>query len=264
MIQEISFLQLGFAYLFMVLVLVLSYRTKVGREKEIVIACVRMTVQLIAVGYLLTLVFAKPNPVVTIIIIGFMGFFAVDNIKKRIRGNISKAFKRIIVLAMWASSLICLLYFVIIVIGISPWYNPQYFIPVAGMIFGNSMNGIALGATRLIKGFEEQSARIETALMLGATPKKAVMPILRDAFDNALMPTINSMLGMGIVSLPGMMTGQILAGNSPLIATRYQIGIMLAIAGSVALASALLVELGYRTFFNKKGQLQAMSSFEAK
>ncbi len=257
--KDVSFLQLAFAYLFMVIVLVLSYRTKVGREKEIVIACFRMTVQLIAVGYLLTIVFANPNPVWTILIIGLMGFFAVDNIKKRIRGNISEQFKRIIALSMWISSLVCLLYFVLIVIGISPWYNPQYFIPVAGMIFGNSMNGIALGATRLIKGFEEQAPRIETALMLGATPKKAAMPILRDAFDNALMPTINSMLGMGIVSLPGMMTGQILAGNSPLIATRYQIGIMLAIAGSVALASALLVEFGYKTFFNKKDQLQEMT-----
>ena len=253
---EISYLNLSFAYAFLILILVLSYKTKIGREKEIVIASVRMSLQLILVGYILTYVFKNPNPFFTVGLLIIMGFFAVENIKKRVKGNLSKEFKLIITLSMWLSSIACLSYFVFIVIGISPWYNPQYFIPLAGMIFGNSMNGIALGASRMVKGFEEQRLKVETALQLGATASKASRHIIRDAFDNALMPTISSMLGMGIVSLPGMMTGQILAGNSPLVATRYQIGIMLAIAGSVALGSILLTQLGYKTFFNKRGQLK--------
>lgn len=255
MIQEISYAQLGLAYLFIVAVLLISAHARIGKEKEIAVACARMTVQLILVGYILTYVFSNPSPVLSLLIVFCMAAFAVNNIQRRVKAALSPRLKRLIAVSMWSSTAVCLLFFVLIVIGIRPWYDPQYFIPICGMILGNSMNGIALGATRLTKGFETLRPQVETALMLGATPKKASRNIMQDAFDSALMPTINNMVGMGIVSLPGMMTGQILAGNSPLLATRYQIGVMLAISASVALASVLLVEFGYKTFFNKKGQL---------
>ncbi len=256
MIREISYAQLGLAYVFLLLVLLISYKARIGREKEIAWACFRMTVQLILVGYVLAYVFQHPSPWFTLIIVSLMGLFAMSNIKRRVKSKLSRELTRIIGLSMWGSAIACLLFFVLVIIGIRPWYDPQYFIPLAGMILGNSMNGMALGAARLADGFTDRRDQVETALMLGATPRKASHGILQDAFDSALMPTINSMVGMGIVSLPGMMTGQILAGNSPLLATRYQIGIMLAISGCVALASILLVGFGYRTFFNKKGQLR--------
>lgn len=255
MIQEISYTQLGLAYLFIIVVLLISASSRIGREKEIALACARMTVQLILVGYVLAYVFDNPSPVLSLIIVSCMAAFAVSNIKRRVKGHLSFRLTRIIALSMWASTALCLLFFILVVIHIDPWYDPQYFIPICGMILGNSMSGIALGATRLTKGFDTLRTQVETALMLGATPKKASRYILQDAFDSALMPTINNMVGMGIVSLPGMMTGQILAGNSPLLATRYQIGVMLAISASVALASIMLVEFGYKTFFNKRGQL---------
>ncbi|WP_130863404.1 ABC transporter permease [Bacilliculturomica massiliensis] len=255
MIQEISYTQLALAYLFIIAVLLISAHARIGREKEIAAACARMTVQLILVGYVLSFVFSNPHPLLSLIIVACMAAFAVNNVKRRVKSRLSPRLMKIISLSMWASTAVCLLFFVLVVIGIRPWYDPQYFIPICGMILGNSMNGIALGAARLTKGFETMRGEVETALMLGATPKKASRRILQDAFDSALMPTINNMVGMGIVSLPGMMTGQILAGNSPLLATRYQIGVMLAISASVALASILLVEFGCRTFFNKRGQL---------
>ena len=255
MIQDISYGRLGLAYLFILLVLFLSARTKIGKEKEIALACLRMTVQLVLIGYILSYIFANPSPVLSIIVVCCMAFFAVNNIKRRVSADISPRLTRIVSLSMWASTFLCLFFFIFVILDVYPWYHPQYFIPICGMILGNSMNGIALGTTRLVKGYETMRPQVETALMLGATPKKASRHILQDAFDSALMPTINTMVGMGIVSLPGMMTGQILAGNSPLIATRYQICIMLAISASVALASILLIQFGYKTFFNKRGQL---------
>jgi putative ABC transport system permease protein len=106
-----------------------------------------------------------------------------------------------------------------------------------------------------VDGINTQKNKVETALMLGATPKAAVKSIADKAFDAAIMPTINSMLGMGIIFLPGMMTGQILAGASPLIAIKYQIAIMMGIFGSVSLTVILFIQLGYKTFFNKEDQL---------
>src|SRR6056297_2334437 len=96
---------------------------------------------------------------------------------------------------------------------------------------------------------------VESSLMLGATPKMASKSIVDNAFDSAILPTVNSMVGMGIVFLPGMMTGQILSGTSPVTAIQYQIAIMMGILGSVSLTVILFVQLGYKTFFNEHDQL---------
>ncbi|MBT9142591.1 MAG: putative iron export permease protein FetB [Dehalococcoidia bacterium] len=102
---------------------------------------------------------------------------------------------------------------------------------------------------------QTQKTVVETALMLGATPKAAAKSIVDSAFGAAILPTINSMVGMGIVFLQGMMTGQILAGAFPVTAIQYQIAIMLGITGSVALTVILLIQFGYQTFFNQEQQL---------
>lgn len=99
-----------------------------------------------------------------------------------------------------------------IVVRINPWYNPQYFIPIAGMMVGNSLTGLSLGVKSLLEGMTTQKNLVEEALTLGATPQMATKNIINSTFDAAIMPTINSMLGMGIIFLPGMMTGQILSG----------------------------------------------------
>ncbi len=144
----------------------------------------------------------------------------------------------------------------LLVIHIEPWYEPRYFIPIAGMIIGNSMTGVSLGTERLIGEMKTKKELIEGALMLGATPKDAVLETIKDTFTSAIMPTINSMVGMGIIFLPGMMTGQILSGVSPMIAIEYQIAIMLGIVGSVSITVFILTRLGYLTFFNRFSQLE--------
>ncbi len=254
-IVNLNILQLASAYIFVLIVLLIVKVRGISREKEIIISTIRMTLQLVLTGYILVYVFDNINPLVTILIIAIMEIFAINNIYKRTKKKLSQKIKKIIAASMILGTLASLLYFLLVVIRISPWYNPRYFIPIAGMIIGNSMTGISLGVTRLVDGMYDQKHIIESALMLGAAPKMASKKVVDNAFDSAILPTINSMVGMGIVFLPGMMTGQILSGISPIAAIEYQIAIMLGILGSVSLTIILFVQLGYKTFFNEESQL---------
>lgn len=252
---ELQIWQMSAAYIFVIIIMIIVKIKKIPREKEIIISSIRMTLQLILTGYILVYLFEFPSPVYTILVLVVMEFFSVYTIIKRAKVKLSFRLKQIIALSMVVGTVSCLVYFLLIVIQISPWYNPQYFIPIAGMLIGNSMTGISLGVSWLVDGMETQKNLVEGALMFGATPKMASRRIVNNAFDSAILPTINSMVGMGIVFLPGMMTGQILSGTSPVTAISYQIAIMLGILGSVSLTVILFVQLGYKTFFNSQSQL---------
>ncbi len=252
---DLQLWQMIAAYIFVVILLFIVKVRGISREKEILISSIRMTVQLILVGYVLVYLFNNINPFNTIIVIIVMEVFAIHNIYQRTKSKLSKPLKKIIALSMLFGTLTSLIYFLLVVINISPWYDPRYFIPIAGMLIGNSMTGISLGVTRLVDGIHSGKHLVESALMLGATPKMAAKQIVDNAFDSAILPTINAMVGMGIVFLPGMMTGQILSGISPITAIKYQIAIMMGILGSVALTVILFVQLGYKTFFNRESQL---------
>ncbi len=254
-INDLSLWQVMLAYVFVLVVLAITSIRGIGREKEILISSVRMTIQLVLTGYVLVYVFANPSPLLTALIIVLMECFAIYTVFNRFKGRLSKKLKITIALSMLVGTLACLLYFLFIVVRIDPWYDPQYFIPIAGMMVGNSMTGIALGVKSLIEGMSIQRSLVEEALILGATPQVAMTSIVNNTFEAAIMPTINSMLGMGIIFLPGMMTGQILSGTSPATAVNYQIAIMLGIMGSVAITVILMLQLGYRSFFNEEDQL---------
>ena len=252
---DITFMQLLTAYIFIVILLFLVRWRKIPREKEIMIATFRMTLQLVLVGYLLTYVFKHMNPFYTIIIFSVMEIFGIHNIFKRVKMPIHKSLKKAIALSMAAGTIVTLIYFDLVVVHFDPWYNPRYFIPIGGMIVGNAMTGITLGVSTLIEGMNSRKHLVESALMLGATPYDATKSIVNHAFDSAILPTINNMVGMGIIFLPGMMTGVILSGSSPLVAIKYQIAIMLGITGSVSFSVILFLFMGYRSFFNKRAQL---------
>ncbi|MFZ5967424.1 MAG: ABC transporter permease [Bacillota bacterium] len=252
---NLQFWQMAAAYVFIVILLFIVRRRGIPREKDIIISSIRMTLQLILIGYILMYLFQNSHPALTVLVIAIMEIFAVHNIFTRVKTPLSPQLKKIIAISMVTGTTATLLYFIAVVINLSPWYDPRYFIPIAGMLIGNSMTGISLGVSRLVDGMTVQKHLIESALMLGATPKMASKEIVDNAFDSAILPTINSMLGMGVVFLPGMMTGQILSGTSPIAAIEYQIAIMLGILGSVALTVILFVQLGYKTFFNEQSQL---------
>lgn len=255
-VMNLSVLQLSIAYIFVLLLLVIFKARGIKREKQILIASTRMTIQLTLMGYVLMFVFNNPSWWLTSVMITIMITFAIYNSIKRVKTKMSKNLKEIIAFSMICGALATAVFFIIVVLQARPWFNPQYFIPISGMIVGNSMTGIALGANKLCNDMEDKRVEIENSLMLGASPLVATREIVNNAFDSAILPTMNNMLTMGIVSLPGMMTGQILSGTFPLTAIKYQIGIMLAILGSTALATVLFVTLGYKTFFTKDNRLK--------
>lgn len=252
---ELQVGQVAIAYVFVVLLLIIIKIKNLNREKELIVSSLRMTIQLVLTGYVLIYVFDNSSYIYTIGIIILMECFAIYNIFKQVNLELSKDLKKIIAFSIVIGTLIPLIFFSVLVIKVSPWYDPRYIIPITGMIIGNSMTGVSLGVTRLVSDMNSKRDLIETALMLGATPKVASKEIVDNAFDSAILPTINSMVGIGIVFLPGMMTGQILSGTSPITAIEYQIVIMLAILGGVSLTTILLVQLGYKTFFNSESQL---------
>lgn len=254
-ILQIQFWSLASAYIFVVILLFIVRSKKVGHESQIILASIRMTIQLIIVGYILEYIILNPTPLYTILAIVIMEIFAIKNIYDRIDEDLNKSMKRIIALSMISGTIVSIIYFLFVVVRIEPWYMTQYFIPISGMLIGNSMTGISLGAERLSSGIRNNKNRIETALMLGATAQQATAETVRNSFYAAILPTINSMMGMGIIFIPGMMTGQILSGTSPVTAIKYQIAIMMGILGSVTLTVFLMVHWGYKTYFNDRVQL---------
>jgi len=141
------------------------------------------------------------------------------------------------------------------VIGVRPWYEPQYVIPLAGMVLGNALNGISLCLDQLLETLDERRELIETALALGATSWEAARDVLRDAVRTGMIPNINSMSVAGIVALPGMMTGQILAGSDPVQAVAYQIVVMFMIAAATSLGCMIIALLTFARMFNRSHQL---------
>ncbi|MDR3597521.1 ABC transporter permease [Clostridium sp.] len=255
-VMNLSILQLSIAYIFVLIMLVIFKSRGIKRERQIIIASTRMTIQLTIMGYVLMFVFNNPSWWLTSIMIVIMISFAIHNSIKRVKLSMSKELKNIIAFSMAFGGLLTAAFFIVVVLNVRPWFNPQYFIPISGMIIGNSMTGIALGANKLCSSFEDKRVEIENSLMLGASPAAATKEIVNNAFDTAILPTMNNMLTMGIVSLPGMMTGQILSGTFPITAIKYQIGIMLAILGSTAVSTVIFVTLGYKTFFTKDNRLK--------
>lgn len=260
--HEIVIWQLGSAYVFAVLLSIFLRIRRVNRQKVLLINAIRMTLQLVLAGYVLTFVFENPSPWLTILVILIMESFAVFNVFQRVAMPLPRRAKYYIAFSMAVGTITSALFFLFIVIGLSPWYDPRFFIPISGMIIGNSMTGISLGAARLAEGFRDRRDMVQAALDMGATPGEATRLVSMSAFDAAITPVLNAMAGMGLVFLPGMMTGQILSGASPIAAIKYQIAIMMGIMGAVSITSFIYVYLGGRAYFDENARLLLPDEYE--
>jgi putative ABC transport system permease protein len=254
-LENIGFFNILIAYVLISGIYLFVRGRGIKSERLIVIATIRMTFQLILCGYVLDYIFDAHSLWLTLLILCIMEIVAVFNIFRVVNLDLSREMKRSIALSIFLGTLGALFFFIFLVIGQEPWYNPRYLIPIGGMLMGNSTNGIALGITGLLKGIDEKRDRIEALLMLGAKPYDAVKDIINSSFSSSILPLLNSMIGAGIVALPGMMTGQILSGESPLIAIKYQIIVYLGIIASVAITTLFFLLTSYKCFFNKRWQL---------
>jgi putative ABC transport system permease protein len=254
-IVNLELVDLALSYGLILIAIALARLKRIGQEGEMLWASVRMGIQLLGVGYLLHFVFSVKSPLPVILILLVMGGFSLQVIGGRIKKKMPH-FYRVVGSSIFIGCGAVTFLFCGLILRYTPWYDPRYLIPLAGMIVGNSMNAASLAAERLASEMRERRDEIETALCLGATGRQASDSAVRSAFRAALMPTVNTMAAMGIVSLPGMMTGQILSGTEPIVAVRYQIAIMCAITGAVAITAYLILLQGYRKYFNEAQQFE--------
>jgi putative ABC transport system permease protein len=216
----------------------LSVALQLGLERQLAIATVRMIVQLALVGVVLTTLFSHVallwTRLAALVMVLFAGREIMARQERRLAGLWSYGLSTSCMLA--AAGLVTL-FALSTQLQPEPWYNPRYALPLLGTILGNTMTGISLGLDRLTSGLVRERPAVEARLALGATRLEAVLPVTRVALRSALMPIINSMAATGLVALPGMMTGQILAGAEPSQAVRYQLLIMFLIAGATGLGA---------------------------
>ena len=252
-IIQINLIQFSLIYLLLLIVLVIMKKSKINQTKLLMIASFRMTVQLILAGLILTYIFKTPKPIYTILYLCAMALFSIYRVLSKNK-DLNKKFKVYVSLSLTFSSLLIIFFFIGIVMRTNI-FNPQYTIPISGMIFGNAMTGVSLALKTFTEEIKNQRMKIETLLNFGITPKKILLPFVNNALETALLPTMNSMLSMGIIALPGMMTGQILSGTLPLTAILYQIAIIISICAVVCLSVFCSLFFGYRSLYNEKNQI---------
>lgn len=247
---DITTAQVLLSLVFVAGALYFTYFFKVDMGKDIIVAAIRAFVQLLAIGYVLTLIFDLDSPLWVVLMMAVMAGVASYNSGKR--GQKVKNSYLISSIAIFTTTAATIL--VLSGFGIIP-FKAQYIIPVSGMVIGNVMNAASLAMMRLDDELKSNRMRVEAALSLGASPIQAAAPALKKSVITAMVPVVDRAKVVGIVSLPGGMSGMILAGASPLAAVKFQIVIMYMLLGSPFLTVAIVNMLAYRQYFNRQRQL---------
>ena len=253
---ELSVADLAIAATLVLLLALLSIRLRSNISQQLIIAAMRTAVQLTLVGLVLKVLFANASFGWVMLMALFMLLVAGREVmarqERRFKGWLGYA---VGTFSMFLSSFAVTIFALVVILGEDPWYTPQYAIPLLGMLLGNTMNGIAIAMDRLTHSAWEQRAVIEARLMLGERWDQAIAEYRRQAIRSGMIPIINAMAAAGIVSLPGMMTGQILAGAAPVEAVKYQILIMFLISAGTGLGTLAAVSIGSKQLFDERQRL---------
>lgn len=245
-----SYLTLALALIFVLIPILLSKTLNLGLEKDTIVAVIRSTIQLLAVGYVLQFLFDSESMIFIILMIMLMIFAATHNARKKgvtIKGITWKLVSTYVFIEVLTQSI--LLGFHII----PP--TAQYIIPISGMMIGNSMVLSILFLNRFTAEIDTHQDKAELILSLGGTPKQAIHKQLITSIQASTIPTIESQKTIGLVQLPGMMSGQIIAGADPIQAVQFQLLILFLVLTSAVVTSAMLGFLSYPSLFNNRMQL---------
>lgn len=234
-----------------------SLYLKLNLHYQVLWAGIRMVVQLLLVGLLLRFVFHIASPVATVAIIGFMVAAAAREVAVRPASRLKHAGNyaisaTIVSLASFATVILALL----TAIRPEPWYDPRYAIPLVGIVLGSVLNSASLALDTFLSGVTSSRAAIEAQLALGAKASEAMSSLVRTSIRRGMIPVINQMSAAGIITLPGIMTGQLLAGMDPVEAVKYQILLLFLLTGASGLAAAGVVFLGARSMTDKRERLR--------
>ncbi|HTR18103.1 MAG TPA: iron export ABC transporter permease subunit FetB [Acetobacteraceae bacterium] len=236
---SLSVPDLGAAALLIVLDAALSLALGLGLHRQVTVAAARMVVQLVLVGLVLRTVFALGSPALTLAVVLAMVLIAAREVAARPERQLGR-FGNLLVGAVVVSLATFLTTMLALTTALRPhpWWQPRAAIPLAGIILGNVLNAASLSLDSLLGGVARERAAIEARLALGEPFRDAIRPLVREAARRGLLPIVNQMSAAGLVTLPGIMTGQILGGMDPMQAVRYQILLMFLLAGGSGLAAA--------------------------
>ena len=245
------------AAILIVLDAALSLPLRLGVHRQILVAAVRMVIQLTIVGLVLRHVFASASPAATLAVILFMIAAATREVatrpKQRLRRHMNVQISAAVVsCAGFATVLLALT----TAVRPAPWYEPRYAIPLMGIVLGSVLNAASLALDGVLDGVVRERARIEARLALGTPLREAIAPLVRGATRRGMIPVANQMSAAGIITLPGIMTGQLLAGMDPLEAVKYQILLMFLLAGASGLASVGAALLAVRALSDDRQRLR--------
>ncbi|MBD2770576.1 ABC transporter permease [Iningainema tapete] len=256
-IIKLDFIDLASAVGLMGIAIGLSAWEKIGIELKLALATLRTILQLGVLGYVLDFIFAVNNPWAVLAILAVVLTISAIVARNRITQKIPQMLP-LVWGSIFISTLLVVFYTSNLLIQPNKWYEPRYVIPLVGIVLGNAMNAAAIAGERLVSSINNSQWEIETHLSLGATPKQAVSQYRKEAIRAGLMPTINQMMLIGMVALPGIIAGQLLGGVTALEAASYQIVIMFMIMSANLLTTVLLTTGVCRLFFNSAAQLIKM------
>ncbi|MBD2465829.1 iron export ABC transporter permease subunit FetB [Oscillatoria sp. FACHB-1407] len=251
---ELDLIDLIWAVGLMAIAIGLSAWQRLGLEWNLTMATGRTIIQLVMVGYILAIVFTWRNPWAVLVVLGVMLAIATVVARNRISHKIPQILP-LVGGAILTGAAVTLVYTNLFVIRPDTWYDPQYVIPLAGIVLGNAMNAAAISGERFVSTLNTSQTEIETHLSLGATPYQATATYRRDAIRAGIIPTLNSMMVVGVVTLPGIITGQLLSGIDPLDAAVYQMLIMFMLGFATLLTSILVVQGILKQCFTPAAQL---------
>jgi putative ABC transport system permease protein len=235
----------------------LSVALGLGVHRRLMIAGARMVVQLVLVGFILRLVFSLASPALTLVLVVVMALIATREIAARPKAKLSRwGNTAIAASAVAVSTALTAILALTTAIRPHPWWDPHYAIPLTGIILGSVLNSASLALDAVLRAAQQQRAAIEARLALGTPYNQAIRPIVQDAARIGLLPVVNQMSAAGIITLPGIMTGQILAGMDPMDAVKYQILLMFLLAGSSGLAAVLTAILAARRLTDGRDRLR--------
>ena len=254
---EISLERLAIALVFIATAIAISRAMRLDLAKDLAIGAARAAGQLFLIGYVLVFIFRRDAPAWVIVALSVMLAVASLTSARRIAyrppARVLLGYALIAITLGGATALVPVFLFIV---RPHPWFEPRYVIPLAGMMLSSAMNVVAQVFERLFSLARTEAPALEQMLALGASPEQAMRPHVRAAMRAAMIPTLNGLLTVGLVALPGMMTGQILSGTDPEQAVRYQIVIMYQLVAVAAVSGALAARFARKLLFTPYEQLR--------
>lgn len=254
---ELSALDLAIAASLIVFDAILSLAFGLRLHRQLLVAALRMVVQLLLVGLLLRWLFASASAALTLAAIGLMMAATVREVAVRPRQRLRRwGNARIAAVVVSVASTSTVLLALLTAIRPTPWHDARYAIPLMGIVLGSVLNAASVALDSFLGELAGARQRIEARLALGTSLREALAPLMRDAVRKGLIPVINQMAAAGIITLPGIMTGQLIAGMDPLSAVKYQILLLFLLAGSSGLAAGGAVWLASRAVGDGRDRLR--------